>query len=42
MCLLSFKPYIVYNKFVIRTDNTQVKWWLTITTQIKDSITTKK
>ena len=25
-CLLAFEPYIVYNKFIVRTDNTQVKW----------------
>jgi len=39
-CLLSFEPYIVYNKFIIRTDNTQVKWWLT--RKIQDSVTTKE
>ena len=39
-CLLSFEPYIVYNKFIVRTDNTQVKWWLTI--KIQDSVTTKE
>ena len=23
-CLLAFEPYIVYNKFIVRTDNTHV------------------
>ena len=39
-CLLAFEPYIVYNKFIVRTDNTQVKWWLT--RKIQDSVTTKE
>ena len=39
-CLLAFEPYIVYNKFIVRTDNTQVKWW--ITKKIDDSVTTKE
>ena len=39
-CLLIFEPYIVYNKFIVRTDNTQVKWWITI--QVTDSVTTKE
>ena len=39
-CLLAFEPYIVYNKFIVRTDNTQVKWW--ITRKIQDSVTTKE
>nr|CAB42622.1 putative polyprotein (aspartic proteinase, reverse transcriptase, ribonuclease H) [Nicotiana tabacum] len=39
-CLLAFEPYIVYNKFIVRTDNTQVKWW--ITRKVQDSVTTKE
>ena len=39
-CLLAFEPYIVYNKFIVRTDNTQVKWW--ITKKLDDSVTTKE
>lgn len=39
-CLLAFEAYIVYNKFIVRTDNTQVKWW--ITRKIQDSVTTKE
>ena len=38
--LLAFEPYIVYNKFIVRTDNTQVKWW--ITKKLDDSVTTKE
>ena len=38
--MLAFEPYIVYNKFIVRTDNTQVKWW--ITKKIDDSVTTKE
>lgn len=39
-CLLAFEPYIVYNRFIVRTDNTQVKWW--ITRKVQDSVTTKE
>ena len=39
-CLLAFEPYIVYNKFIVRTDNTQVRWWLT--KKIQNSVTTKE
>ena len=39
-CLLEFEPYIVYNKFIVRTDNTQVRWWLT--KKIQNSVTTKE
>ena len=38
--MLAFESYIVYNKFIVRTDNTQVKWW--ITRKIQDSVTTKE
>ena len=38
--MLAFEPYIVYNKFIVRTDNTQVKWW--ITKKLDDSVTTKE
>ena len=38
--MLAFEPYIVYNKFTVRTDNTQVKWW--ITKKLDDSVTTKE
>ncbi|AAF08289.1 polyprotein [Tobacco vein clearing virus] len=39
-CLLAFEPYIVYTRFIVRTDNTQVKWW--ITRKVQDSVTTKE
>ena len=38
--LIAFEPYIVYNKFIVRTDNTQVRWWLT--RKIQNSVTTKE
>ena len=38
--MLAFDLYIVYNKFIVRTDNTQVKWW--ITKKLDDSVTTKE
>ena len=38
--MLAFEPYIVYNKFIVRTDNTQVKWW--ITKKLEDSVKTKE
>ena len=38
--MLAFEPYIVYNKFIVRTDNTQVRWWLT--KKIQNSVTTKE
>ena len=38
--MLAFEPYIVYNKFIVRTDNTQVKWL--ITRKVQDSVTTKE
>ena len=38
--MLAFERYIVYNKFIVRTDNTQVKWW--ITKKLDDSVTTKE
>ena len=39
-CLLAFEPYIVYNKFIVRTYNIQVRWWLT--RKIQNSVTTKE
>nr|AWA81915.1 replicase [Sweet potato vein clearing virus] len=39
-CLYAFEPYIVYNKFILRTDNTQVKYWLT--GKLDNSVTTKE
>ena len=38
--ILAFEPYIVYNKFIVRTDNIQVCWWLT--KKIQNSVTTKE
>ena len=38
--MLTFEPYIVYNKFIVRTNNTQVRWWLT--KKIQNSVTTKE
>lgn len=38
--MLAFEPFIVYNKFIVRTDNTQVRWWLT--KKIQNSVTTKE
>ena len=38
--MLAFEPYIVYTKFIVRIDNTQVKWW--ITKKVDDSVTTKE
>ena len=38
--MLAFEQYIVCNKFIVRTDNTQVKWW--ITKRLDDSVTTKE